>query len=551
VRDLPVSGPNSRADNSLILMHLLFVRGRKVKCDEAKPICERCSSTGRRCEGYKDPDPPKVRTRRSKYSTVPDRQAHPAVHHTNSDVILWDMARREMPLLRQPLELVGSPEERRSFDYFCHRAVYDISGYFELGFWNHFVLQASRSEPCVRHALSALSALHESCELTSSPMKAASLKTLALKEYTKAVGLLANNIPSQHPPLQTILISCIIFIWIEFVHDDFEIALSHLKSGLKLLDERRTSALSCRVDESITQLLMRLRTQVTVHGHSTLDQNSNNTLTFLDDQNVPPPAFKDLLEARVHLDNQLANVFRFHRQIEDPEFVQYQNSRHAYPSLLSIGRTRESLLCSLQQWQAVIQQTFTGLRKAEDKMQINALAQLEIQSLLAINSLQTLFTTSQMVYDEYQLDFERMLSLAETLVQSTKDKPFVYSFDTGVIVVLLYIVLKCRDVGIRTKAVDLLKQAPVREGMWKRESVLELAEWKVQKEEAYRKPHPYDTLPNHARIYAEGARERVIDGKRETIILYKRGSTIEGGEDVWEEEETSIGVRLARVLGSS
>jgi hypothetical protein len=156
-----------------------------------------------------------------------------------------------------------------------------------------------------------------------------------------------------------------------------------------------------------------------------------------------------------------------------------------------------------------------------------------------------------MIYDEYQSDFERMISLAESLVQKTKEKAFVYSFDTGVIVVLLYVVLKCRDIELRTKAVDLLKQAPVREGMWKRESVLELAEWKVQKEEAYRKSDPHNTLPNHARIYAEGAREKVVNGKRETIILYKRGSTIEGGEDVWEEEETSLGVRLARVLGSS
>jgi hypothetical protein len=463
------------------------------------------------------------------------------------------MARHAPPLIALPLELAGSLEERRTFDYFRHQVVYDISGYFELAFWNHFVLQASRSEPCVRHALLALSALHESYEVASSSVtriKGNPLKTLALKEYTKAVGLLANNISSQQPPLQIILILCIVFIWIEFIQDSLEIALNHLRSGLKLLSEPRTSTLSCRVDRSITQLLARLHTQVTVHGHSTFDHNSNSVLTSLTLQNVYPAAFRDLLEARDHLDNELTNIFRFHRQIEDHEFVQARIHHHPYPSPLSLEKTRESLLRSLQHWQAVFQRTFNGPCEGGDKRQKIAMAQLEAQSLLAANSLQTLFTTSQMIYDKFWPDFQRMLSLAESLVQSTKKKHFIYSFDTGVIVVLLYLVLKCRDIEIRRKAIYLLKQAPVREGMWERESVLEFAKWKVQKEEVYRK-YPTDQLPNYARIYAEGAREKAINGKRVTIIRYKRGSIIAGGKDVWEEEETSLDVRLASVIGSS
>lgn len=561
--DVPVSDPSSYAYNSLESDTPFAIRGRKVKCDETKPICGRCSSTGRPCEGYKDPGPPKVRNRRSKYSIVPHcRQVHLADRHANSNVAqllssrqwtLWDTARHAPPLIALPLELAGSLEERRSFDYFRHQVVYDISGFFELAFWNHFVLQASHSEPCVRHALLALSALHESYEVASSSVtttEANPLKTLALKEYTKAIGLLANNISSQQPPLQTILVSCIVFIWIEFVQDNLGIALSHLRSGLKLLSEPKTPTLLCRVDRSITQLLTRLHTQVTIHGHSTFDHSPNSALTSSTLQNVHPVAFRDLLEARGHLDNELTNIFRFHRQIEDPEFVQFRIHHHPYPSPLSLEKTRESLLHSLQHWQGVFQRMFTGPCEAGDKRQIIAMAQLEVQSLLAVNSLQTLFTTSQMIYDEFWPDLKRMLSLAESLVQSTKKKYFVYSFDTGVIVVLLYLVLKCRDIKIRSKAIDLLKQAPVREGMWERESVLEFAKWKVQKEEVYRK-HPTDQLPNHARIYAEGAREKVTNEKRVTIIRYKRGSTIAGGEDVWEEEETTLDARLASVLGSS
>jgi hypothetical protein len=406
----------------------------------------------------------------------------------------------------------------------------------------------------VRHALLALSALHESHEIASSPAtrtKATPLRILALKEYTKAVGLLANNLSSQQPPLQIIVISCIIFIWIEFVQDNLDIALSHLRSGLKLLSEPKPPTLSCRVDGSITQLLKRLHTQVTIHGHSSFSRNPNNNPTPLAIQIVHSLGFRNLLEARDYLDNELANVFRFHRQTEDPEFVQYQITHHPYPSPLSLGKVREALLRSLQHWQAICQRTFTSSYEAEDKRELIALAQLEARSLLAVNSLQTLFTTSQMIYDAFRPDFARMLSLATRLIQSAPQKLFVYSFDTGVIAVLLYLVLKCRDTGIRRGAIELLRQAPVHEGMWEREGVLKFAEWKVRKEEAYRELHSTDVLPNHARIYAEGAREKVVHGKRVTFIRYKRGAAIEGGEDVWEEEETSLDVRLASVLGSS
>lgn len=46
----------SRADQDRI---------RKVKCDEARPVCYRCSSTGRTCDGYETSHAPKSATRRA------------------------------------------------------------------------------------------------------------------------------------------------------------------------------------------------------------------------------------------------------------------------------------------------------------------------------------------------------------------------------------------------------------------------------------------------------------------------------------------------------
>src|SRR3569833_880855 len=40
---------------NIILTSRHYARIRKVKCDETKPFCHRCVSTGRACDGYESP----------------------------------------------------------------------------------------------------------------------------------------------------------------------------------------------------------------------------------------------------------------------------------------------------------------------------------------------------------------------------------------------------------------------------------------------------------------------------------------------------------------
>jgi hypothetical protein len=61
--------------------------------------------------------------------------------------------------------------------------------------------------------------------------------------------------------------------------------------------------------------------------------------------------------------------------------------------------------------------------------------------------MKNLFSTTEMVYDQYNPQFEHLLSLAEKVVRCTPPSPGrpVLSFDMGVITPLLYTVLQCRD----------------------------------------------------------------------------------------------------------
>ena len=128
-------GVNASCGTSLheICTELDLIEIRRVKCDELKPSCRRCTSTGQRCDGYKPND------------------------NTSSDKA------ETTDTLRAALTVDVSCDalERRTFAFFCARTVPCLSGYFSDSVWGKLMLQVSHTEPSVRFAINALGALHE------------------------------------------------------------------------------------------------------------------------------------------------------------------------------------------------------------------------------------------------------------------------------------------------------------------------------------------------------------------------------------------------------
>ncbi|KAF2474349.1 uncharacterized protein BDR25DRAFT_215713, partial [Lindgomyces ingoldianus] len=122
---------------------------RRIKCDEKKPSCQRCVSTGRKCDGYNPPKEPTPRkTKRLKKSAVvpvPAKQALSALVTTYIPSV----------------DIQASVDERRSFHYFRSRNLSSMPGNFEPYFWNIILLQFSHAFPTVQQSLIALSAIYE------------------------------------------------------------------------------------------------------------------------------------------------------------------------------------------------------------------------------------------------------------------------------------------------------------------------------------------------------------------------------------------------------
>ncbi len=119
-------------------------RIRKVKCDEDRPACNRCVSTGRVCDGYG--------VWGHGVNFHGHRQRPPV--SKDSNVVA--------PLLSLSVSLfTGLSDEREFLEWFKCRTSKKIPGASILALWDVLLYPASLSEPALLHAILSLSSLHK------------------------------------------------------------------------------------------------------------------------------------------------------------------------------------------------------------------------------------------------------------------------------------------------------------------------------------------------------------------------------------------------------
>ncbi|KAL8723009.1 MAG: hypothetical protein Q9225_000626 [Loekoesia sp. 1 TL-2023] len=177
---------------------------RRVKCDEAEPNCLRCTSTGRKCDGYAPI--PQIRRRRKGTSndsgTCPNGAA--LIRKASSPVF----------------EIFEDDVERRSFTFFKVRTIPEISGYFPSEFWDRLVPLAAYHEPALKHAVIALASLHERFENGDQSILRSNDDIaeggFALQQYNKAIqNLIKPCAKAAKPNLDTSLVACVLFACFE------------------------------------------------------------------------------------------------------------------------------------------------------------------------------------------------------------------------------------------------------------------------------------------------------------------------------------------------
>ncbi|KAF4335464.1 transcriptional regulatory moc3 [Fusarium beomiforme] len=211
---------------------LISDRIRRVKCDEGKPTCYRCTSTGRNCDGYELPA--EVVSRRLALYPMPSR---------------------------------GSDAESQAIYQFRTRIATLIASSFDAKFWTHDVLHKADTYTPVRHALAALASAYQKSILLG--IQSASCDRFIFCQYDKAIKSLYTCF-QERKVLATseklaALVANFLFTYLCSLQGLRQEALVHLKNGLALIYEWRDlkdHGETMMVD--ILGLYMRLDTQTLV-----------------------------------------------------------------------------------------------------------------------------------------------------------------------------------------------------------------------------------------------------------------------------------------------
>lgn len=160
--------------------HLINRVVRRVKCDETRPECLRCTSTRRVCDGYAPVQRP---------------------DQSNS------LAMTAVP----SLDIHDCAQSRRSFAFFTQRTSPQLAGFFGSVFWERLVLQTAHHEPAIRHAIVAIGSLHE-----QKTVAGGFDVTFALEQYNLAIKKLLSPLSQAGARgVDVCLISCILFTCFE------------------------------------------------------------------------------------------------------------------------------------------------------------------------------------------------------------------------------------------------------------------------------------------------------------------------------------------------
>jgi hypothetical protein len=210
-------------------------RIRKVKCDEEKPFCKRCTSTGRTCDGYDVTFRPPSNSPKS--SPSPNQgNLHPG----------GELVRSLSPVPLAPALRLQTPREQASFEFFTTHAVSSLRGFLDSPFWQRELLQAAHQHESIQHCIVALGAMHRrfyegrSSHIHESELSDENLQ-FALRQSNQAIqGLLRSTGPGGHMASidKVTLMTCsILFSSMACLQGHQREGMQHLRSGIRLLNE--------------------------------------------------------------------------------------------------------------------------------------------------------------------------------------------------------------------------------------------------------------------------------------------------------------------------
>lgn len=441
---------------------------------QAKPSCDQCVSTGRKCDGYDHVKKPKEAASRSDSS----RGDSPAV--SGSTCMIQRMSN---PFQR-------SLEDMRLLDLYYTDCVHSIPGHFRSEVAEVLIPQLSQVEPTIHHAILAISRLYESTEAERRPLHDCSgdlavppTQMYAMQHYGKALSSLQQHMSSSVSSPVVALTACFLFVTLEGLRGRTEAAIAHIENGLsicKVLEEKsgvngNDNASTARALSLLSGTFLKMSPLVNAIKEHTHPESKPIAPTIRDRFECPS-AFEDLAATRtafallmVDVSQVTASVVSLDSDISGPDEAITDRIR------LDVQIRRWTL--ALDRLIANSQYTPSPVHESSGTLVLRVFAK-HATILLWASLLPPEEKLPRYTADFYELldlvERSQVLELEEVQAKQSMRKnarPAVFIMDMGVNSALAFTVGRCAHLGLRLRALEILERSPRREVLWDSVSV--------------------------------------------------------------------------------
>ncbi|KAH7020862.1 uncharacterized protein B0I36DRAFT_296324 [Microdochium trichocladiopsis] len=465
----------------------LTCKTRRKKCDEQRPICNRCKVGGFICDGYEaDGAGPK---KKKHTPTTPDSVTYTS--HTCSPALLASKRNsntnnnntRCLPILQpaplrpQKLLLPGDARETQFYVYFFTDTIGDLvmSHAFSTTFWHQLLQPSSQHATCIRHAVIALGAVHWQFSRHEPP---SSLNHFALKHYNEAISALVragqqqSSSPSSPADIATTVTCCFLFILLESLRGDYAEALRHLEAGTTILaDHHPASYLPNRDMQELAAIFHAISGQVAVFTEERIFPDLSRFRSPMKKYPNRTEELRDIDEAEDVL-NTLDDLL-IYVTVDLPQDWDSPTS--------DCVMQWEIMRISVQRWKVQYDALVQRLtREGEYKANLERIVNLRVQ-----------YKMWEMLMDHDQdceppemspEECNELLDLLDQLWYSPSRA--VFGLKTDLLTALYQLYVFCQDEATRTRIITMLRARRRREIIWDSSALADFLERHMQKTKA-------------------------------------------------------------------
>ncbi|KAH8652131.1 hypothetical protein BX600DRAFT_501477 [Xylariales sp. PMI_506] len=499
----------ARKGNLKVRTGCLTCKIRKVKCDETKPACSRCTSTGRKCDGYAvgeaSVSSASIQLRLEGGTSNHAQQEHPRKLAPRTLEAAYDPYLRSVPVLAAT---TLTPRESRYFDVFRHCIA---PRYPDQEFWQRVVLRESMRDDSVRFCVVALGAewqalVHEQQWRRGrrSTLDRTGKKSLALtadhreaaKYYAQSLANFRVRLAREQAAMspRTIFIATYLFFVFEQIQGNAKNADALLLNGMMILrkhlsifqenptlDSQCAAALDDGGMDFAESTLIRIAAINTtgVGFQSGLASFGRELAQRIISSPVPDPSTP--LEKILHMWDVFVSrcglwTFRTSPSSIDPDDIE---------TFAAIMDTQKHVVYKYTLWRELF---ITKLKYETSEMRRDVLAAVWPCLRMSQMCMDCFFDPTELSWDDYLDECEITVAEVEALPKAAAgDDSSGEAINFAKCLYSLYVIAqKCRHKQVRQRALKLLRQVANRGAAWDIRAFIMSAEVHVAAEEAGR-----------------------------------------------------------------